>query len=294
MIQLEKRPYSLNDTAICIGKFDGLHEGHRLLADALDDLYTKVMFTFQFEGKNDQIYTETEKVYICEKAGFDVMIQCPFDKDFMNLSPIQFVEDVLVKDCGAKQVAVGEDFRFGQNRQGDVNLLQELSEKYGFKLCVLPKKKMDEVDISSTRIRKLLHENSLQKANQLLGSPYFVMGEVVYGNQIGRTLDMPTANLNVPEGKIIPSYGVYATKIYFDGQVYIGVTNIGEKPTIPGQNKVGIETNIIDFSDNIYGKMIRVEFHHFLRGEQKFSGLDELKKQMDLDKKATLDFFSKV
>ncbi len=292
MIVLEKGPYQLSDTVVCIGKFDGLHSGHQLLIDAVRNstCKTKVMFTFTFETA-EHIYSTEEKKYLAEQMGIDVYIACPFDQTLTHMSPLEFLENILIRQCGAKEICVGEDFRFGFERKGDVAFLVQHQQTYGYRLRVFEKKKMAGECVSSTRIRKELKEGSLCDVNELLGRPYMVYGEVQHGNQIGRTLNMPTANLVPIKGKVMPQFGVYASRVYVGDECYIGVTNVGIKPTIPGENRVGVETYIMDFNREIYGQKICVELHGFLRGEKKFSDLDALKQQMELDKQKAASFF---
>lgn len=289
---LENRPFQLNDTAVCIGKFDGLHSGHRLLVDSLHkyEQLQKVLFTFSF-GEAENIYSEEEKRFLAGKLGMDVYIDCPFNEELCHMSPQVFLEDILIRQCGARVISVGEDFRFGYERSGDVNFLREQSGTYGYELNVFPKKKLFGDVVSSTRIRRELKTGTIEMVNRLLGQPYFIYGTVQHGNQIGRTLNMPTANLLPPQDKILPEFGVYASKVWMDGVAYTGVTNIGIKPTIPGADRAGVETYIMDFNSDIYGKEICVELYAFLRGEKKFSGLEALKAQMEDDKKNAYLFF---
>lgn len=289
---LEKRPYQLMDTAVCIGKFDGLHSGHRLLVDSIrqyEDL-KKVLFTFSFPDTSS-IYSEEEKRYLAEELGIDAYIACPFSRELSRMSPVEFLVDILLGECGAKVISVGEDFRFGYERRGDVDFLRKCSHIYRYELNVFEKKKLFGDVVSSTRIRKELKEGKISQVNALLGRPYFIYGSVCHGNQIGRTLNMPTANQIPHKDKILPPFGVYASKVYVEGDVYTGVTNIGIKPTIPGENQAGIETYIMNFDSDIYGKEICVELYAFLRGEQKFSDLDALRMQMEDDKKNAYLFF---
>lgn len=294
MLILDKGPYQLSDTSVCIGKFDGLHIGHQLLIDAVrtSTCKTKVMFTFSFET-NEHIYNEEEKRYLAEKMGIDVYISCPFDRELAHMSAHDFLKEILVDQCGATEICVGEDFRFGFERQGDVDFLAKYQEVYGYRLRVFEKKKVDGECVSSTRIRKVLKEESISEANRLLGQPYIICGEVLRGNQIGRTLNMPTANQIPSNGKVMPLFGVYASVVYLEGQKFFGVTNVGIKPTIPGENAPGVETYIMDFQEEIYGKKICVELRGFLRGEKKFTDLAMLKEQMEADKERAYRFLMK-
>lgn len=292
MIILENRPYELKDTAICIGKFDGLHSGHRLLVESIQkykDL-KKVLLTFSFK-ESDCIYSEEEKRKLAEELGIDIYISCPFDAELSHMSPETFVSEILIRQCGAKAIAVGEDFRFGFQRKGDVTFLEKYRSEYGYELNVFPKKQLFGEVVSSTRIRQELKTGTIETVNELLERPYFVCGEVCKGNQIGRTLNMPTANQVPATNKILPKFGVYASRIKLDEDEYTGVTNIGIKPTIPGASQVGIETYIMDFDEDIYGKDICVELCAFLRGEKKFCDLEALKAQMESDKEKAYQFF---
>ena len=293
MIVLEKRPYRLEHTAICIGKFDGLHGGHRLLIDGIDSYKEKqnVLFTFSFPD-TASIYSEREKRYLAEQLGIDVYINCPFDHKLSHMPPEAFLREILPEECGADVISVGEDFRFGFGRSGDVDFLRARSAIDGFALHVVPKKEMYGEPVSSTRIRQLLAAGEIGKAGELLGQPYFICGTVCHGNQIAREkLDMPTANQLLPAGKILPPFGVYASRVKTKYGDYHGVTNIGRKPTIPGENAAGAETHIFNFDSDLYGTELLVELHAFLRGERKFSGLDALRVQMKADKERCVQYF---
>lgn len=293
MIVLEKMPYRLEHTAICIGKFDGLHCGHRVLIDSIRQYENKqkVLFTFSFPDTGS-IYSEQEKRFLAEKLGIDVYINCPFDDRLSHMSPGEFLDQVLRGQCGADVISVGEDFRFGFGRSGDVNFLRGRSERDGFTLHVFPKKEMCGEPVSSTRIRKLLGDGEIEKAGELLGQPYFIYETVCHGNQIARAmLDMPTANQIPPPGKILPPFGVYASRVRTKYGVYDSVTNIGRKPTIPGENAAGVETHIFEFDSDLYGTKLCVELYAFLRREQKFSGLDALREQMKTDKERCAAYF---
>ena len=293
MIVLEKRPYRLEHTAICIGKFDGLHGGHRLLIDGIDSYKEKqnVLFTFSFPD-TASIYSEREKRYLAEQLGIDVYINCPFDHKLSHMPPEAFLRETLLEECGADVISVGEDFRFGFGRSGDVDFLRARSAIDGFALHVVPKKEMYGEPVSSTRIRQLLAAGEIGKAGELLGQPYFICGTVCHGNQIAREkLDMPTANQLLPAGKILPPFGVYASRVKTKYGDYHGVTNIGRKPTIPGENAAGAETHIFNFDSDLYGTELLVELHAFLRGERKFSGLDALRVQMKADKERCVQYF---
>ena len=292
MIVINKRPYQLKNSAVCIGKFDGLHRGHQSLIEELSRFSdcNKVLFTFAF-SKAPYILSPEEKRTKAEKLGIDTYVECPFDESLKAMTPKEFFEEILVRQCDARVICVGDDFHFGKDRAGDVDVLQKLAEEAGITCIIVKKKKMYDEIISSTRIREALAKGNLPLANELLGMPYMVQGEVVHGNEIGRTLDMPTANQIPDSRKILPPFGVYASKVSVDGMEYYGVTNLGVKPTIPGENQVGAETCLLQFDGDLYGKIIQVELCSFLRGERKFAGLEQLMHQMEADKKNAGLFF---
>lgn len=277
--------FKIENSAVSLGKFDGFHRGHRLLLDrilAQKELHSTV-FTFDGILKDKQIYLETEKRMLLERLGVEREVIFPFCEETKIMAPEVFIREILVKRMDAKLICVGEDFHFGRGRLGDVSMLSDGAEKYGYELCVFPKMKESGEVISSTRIRRELADGRIETANGLLGEPYFVSGEVMHGNALGRTIGMPTANLLPEEQKLLPVYGVYATRVEVDGQTYAGVTNVGMKPTV-GADRVSVETTLLNFDGNLYGKRITVYFLYFLRPEQKFDSLEELKDQIERDK----------
>lgn len=289
---INKRPYQLKNSAVCIGKFDGLHRGHQSLIEEISHFSgcNKVLFTFAFPGV-PYILSPEEKRTKAEKLGIDTYVECPFDEALKEMTPKEFFEEILVRQCDAGVICVGDDFHFGKDRAGNVDILQNLAKEAGITCIVVKKKKMYDEIISSTRIREALVKGDLSLANELLGMPYMVQGEVVHGNEIGRTLDMPTANQIPDARKILPPFGVYASKVSFEGKQYYGVTNLGVKPTIPGENQVGAETCLLHFKGDLYGKNLQLELCRFLRGERKFAGLEQLMHQMEADKKNAGLFF---
>ncbi len=286
--------YISEETVISLGKFDGIHRGHERLMEYLADRKKSglktVIFTFDIPPKKKMghqelgkvLTTNEEKMRLFEQHGIDYLIECPFTQEIMHMEPEDFV-DWIVKNLHLKSLVVGTDFHFGHNRRGDYLLLQKLSAVYGYELEVVEKVQEDGRDISSTFIREEILAGQIEKANGLLGYSYFVQGIVVHGNEIGRTLNAPTANLLPPEEKLLPPFGVYVTKTSIDNRTYGGITNVGCKPTIKGENPVGIETYLFDFAEQIYDKEIKVEFLSSVRPEMKFSSLEELKQQMQKD-----------
>ncbi len=285
--------FKLENTAVCLGKFDGLHKGHMELIHQIlkykDKGYNSVMFTFDYHPSNlfsdketQLIYTEEEKRKKLEELGVDTLIAYPFTKQTASTSPDEFIKDILVNKLGAKVVIVGSDFCFGRNREGNTKLLQQASSEYGFKLIICSKIQLNNKEISSTLIRNELLNGNMELASEMLDKPFSISGEVLHGKKIGRTLGMPTTNLVPDSIKLLPPNGVYISKTIIDGEYFEGITNIGYKPTV-GDNKRGVETFIFDFNDDLYGKEIEVLLYHFVRAEQKFDSLEELKKQMLMD-----------
>ena len=276
--------FKLNGTAVCIGKFDGIHRGHRLLlTEAKKSGLTVVMFTFLFPGSGKCIYSYEEKLSLAESLGVDVFIAVPVTESFMRMEPEEFVEEILVRRCDARKVVVGADFRFGHNRAGDVRLLQQMGAKNNYSVAVFDKLREGGKIISSTRIRKLLTAGKLSEVNGLLASPYFIRGRVHTGNKLGRRMDVPTANITPAPDKELPPFGVYAVMVQVEDSWYEGVANLGVKPTIPGENPVGLEVWLFEYQGDLYEKTITAYLMDFLRPEQKFDSLSELKAQIQRD-----------
>lgn len=304
MKYINNTDFKLQNTAIALGKFESIHLGHQLLIEQVLEQKANglkaTVFTFdkpplaviRHDDSIQQIYTKEERKELLAKLGLDILIEHPFTEEFMNLTPEKFIKDVLVEKAGAKVIVVGKDFHFAKNRSGDVNILQDMAEECGYQLIVFDKMEIDQDIVSSTRIRELIANADMEEAAKLLGRPYTVIGEVVYGNQLGRkTFGTPTANQIVPAGKIIPPHGVYVSRINVDGKVYHGITNVGVKPTIEDRKIKGVETNIFDFDEDIYGKVIEVELLHFCRKEMKFASFNDLCEQMKQDKLNARQYF---
>lgn len=199
----------------------------------------------------------------------------------------------IVRQLHVKSMVVGEDFHFGHNRRGDYRMLQEYQKKYGYEVEVVEKIKEDGRDISSTFVREEIAKGNIEKANQLLGYHYFVTSMVKHGNQIGRTIGIPTINQLPPEEKLLPPNGVYITEVFIDEKKYCGITNVGCKPTIEGKNPIGVETHLLDFKEDVYDKNVTVEFLSRVREERKFGSIDALKEQMQNDIAFGRAFFNK-
>ena len=281
-------------TAVTLGKFDGLHRGHELLMHTVLDCSKKyqvasVAFTFDMPPRNrveeivaNVLTTNDEKQYIFEKQGIDYLIECPFTQEVMSMEPKDFIAWIATS-LNMKYVVVGDDFRFGHKRAGDYHTLQEYEEVYGYKTIVLDKLKDSNRDISSTYVREKIADGNIRKANELLGYHYFIKSEILHGKKLGRRIGMPTINMILPQNKLLPPNGVYVTEVLVNDKKYMGVTNVGCKPTVSEEHIVGVETYIDDFSHDLYGEKIVVSFLEFIRPEMKFASIEELKAQMESD-----------
>lgn len=282
----------MEPTVLSLGKFDGLHRGHELLMDSVFEKAVNglkaAVFTFDIppnqaaETDPQVITTNEEKKQLFSERGIDYLIECPFTKEIMHMEAERFIAEVAKRLC-VRWIIVGTDFRFGYNRKGDYHMLQNYAGTYGYQVRVVQKMQYQGRDISSTYIREALKKGSIEFANELLGYPYFIQGKIIHGNQVGRTIGFPTINIQPPPQKLLPPFGVYVSKIRLDGKQYGGITNIGKKPTIEGDNPAGAETYIYDFHGDVYEKTAKVELLHFERPEMKFSGIEALKKQLEKD-----------
>lgn len=289
---------AVNNAVVTIGTFDGVHIGHRKIISGIKELAEStggetVILTFfphprMILHPEDEsiklITTIAEKAELMERLGVDHLIITPFSRDFSNQSAESYIRDVLVGKIGTKKIVIGYDHRFGKDRQGGFEDLQRLSPVYGFDVVEIPEQDINEVAISSTRIRNALLSGDIHLANAFLGYPFFITGKVVRGDQIGRQLGYPTANIVVEEKyKLIPCDGIFAVTVIIADQKYKGMAYIGSRPTVNGLTR-NIEVNIFDFNEEIYNQTIRMEFHHYIRGDVKFSSLEELKVQLAQDK----------
>ena len=282
------------DTVITLGKFDGLHRGHELLMENLLNWrekyhYKAVVFTFdipprqQVNGVGTRVLTTNEeKRAIFERSGVDYLIECPFTPEVMCMEPKAFIE-WMVNALHARCFVIGNDFRFGHNRAGDYEVLRQYAVEFGYEVVVLDKIQEDGRDISSTYIREEIGQGHIEKANNLLGYEFFAKSMIIHGKQLGRKIGIPTINMEFPPEKLLPPNGVYVTRVLMDGVWHKGVTNVGCKPTVSDSHLIGVETHILDFSGNVYGKEAEVCFLHYIRPEQKFASIEELQAQMERD-----------
>jgi riboflavin kinase/FMN adenylyltransferase len=288
----------LNNAIVTIGTFDGVHLGHRKIIAGIKELAESsggetVLLTFfphprMILHPEDEsiklINTISEKADLLETLGVDHLIITPFSRDFSNQSAEGYIRDVLVNKIGTKKIVIGYDHRFGKDRQGGLDDLMRLGPVYGFEVVEIPEQDINEVAISSTRVRTALLAGKIELANSFLGYPFFINGTVIRGDQVGRKIGYPTANIMIEERyKLIPSDGIFAVRVKTSDGEYKGMAYIGSRPTLNGLTR-NIEVNIFDFDQEIYNQRIRMEFHNFVREDMKFSSLDELITQIAKDK----------
>ena len=293
---IEIKDYNENrfQTAIALGNFDGVHMGHcdlilRMIEDAnknnlkpallVFDNHTKTVLT----GEAPKTITSIEQKFeIFEELGVELIYKMKFDREIMKLLPEEFVRDILVLKLNVKSVVVGFDYRFGHKASGDSELLKELGKKYNLNVIILEPIYIDNELVSSTRIRNLLQEGDIIEANKLLGRNYSIKGKVVGGKKLGNTLGYPTANIEPIDNFVIPKHGVYSTNTIIDNKSYLSATSVGKNHTFEDEG-LKIESHIIGFNEDIYGKDIELEFVEYLREEIKFENLEELKKKIQED-----------
>ena len=295
-------------TAIALGNFDGIHQGHQTvlhpiislgLSDSQPHVYPSVVsFTphpreFFTGGKLQLLTPISEKAKILEDLGIEQLVLLPFDRDLASLSPPQFVEQVLVRQLQATIVSVGSDFRFGRQRTGSGADLKEIAESFGITVHLNSLKEYCDRDnrtvrVSSSLIRQALLEGDVTTVNRMLGRPYSLIGKVVTGQQLGRTIGFPTANLQVPSEKFLPRYGVYAVDVFYEQTILKGVMNIGCRPTVAGEAPT-IEVHLLNWSGDLYDRTLKVNLIKFIRSEQKFESVEALKQQIALDCQSVLD-----
>lgn len=296
----------ITNPVLTIGTFDGVHLGHQKIINQLNDEATKiggesVLFTFYPHPRMvlypeshglKLIQTQAEKVDKLRRMGLQNVIIHPFTKEFSRLSAIEFVRDFLVNQLNVKKLVIGYDHQFGKNREGSIDFLLEVCDTYGFEVIEIAAQEIDEVNVSSTKIRNAITSGDVETANAFLGEPFLVEGTVVEGNALGRELGFPTANLKVESDiKLIPGTGVYAVNVEVDNVWFAGMMNIGVRPTIDNENTSKIEVHLFDFNDNLYGKSLAVQLLKRCRDEIKFNSLDELKNQLKIDEQTIRTFF---
>lgn len=305
--------HSINDfsstkkTILTLGTFDGVHIGHKKILKKLTEntdnqKYGSLVLTFfphprmvlQEHSDIKLLNTITEKIELLEKIGIENLVIHPFDEEFSRLTAEEFVSNILVDRFHIKKIIIGHDHRFGRNRTANIDDLIAYGKEYGFEVEQISVQEINDISVSSTKIRHALLEGDMALANEYLGYNYFLTGSIVKGKQLGRTIGFPTANLKIDENyKLIPQNGVYIVKSIIDEQIVFGMMNIGFNPTVDGQ-KQSIEIYYFDFSADLYNQKISVSVLHRLRSEQKFDSLEFLKAQLQKDKKEALGYLNKL
>lgn len=290
-------------TIVTIGTFDGVHVGHqkilsRLIESAKSQNKKSVLLTFfphprmvlQKDVQLELINTIDEKASLLKKTGLDFLVIQPFSRDFSRMSALDFVRDVLVNQLNTSQLVIGYDHHFGKNREGNIQQLTEYSKIYEYTVEEIPAQDIDEVSVSSTKIRRALHEGDLSTANNYLGYHFTLTGEVVNGKKLGGKIGYPTANIHVAEDyKLIPKTGVYVVKTVMNSKTYFGMMNIGYRPTVKGTHQT-IEVHFFDFEGDLYNQKLSIELLYYLREEKKFDHINDLISQLHKDKQVALSF----
>lgn len=285
------RTFKLENTAITIGKFDAFHKGHMSLIEKVVECKKEgllaVLFTFDrspYEYLSDNsvkyIISREEKYEICEKAGIDVVIEYPFDCETINMEPDEFVQNILVEQLSVSKIIVGKDFHFGKQRKGDVEFLKQYKT---FEVIALEKKRSEAGVISSSAIREAILKADIPLANEMLGHDLKYNGNIIHGKKLGRKIGAPTINIDVEDDRLLPPFGVYATKVFIDSKWYNGITNIGLNPTVSDTQNVKVETHLIDENVDVYGEKATIYIKAFIRCEKKFDNIEQLQQQIMSD-----------
>jgi riboflavin kinase/FMN adenylyltransferase len=287
------------NTVITIGSFDGVHNGHKKILSQVKSLAEEVkgesiVITFHphprfvLKGKNDDLKLITsivEKTDLLEKCGIQHLVIVPFSDEFSQQSPEDYLTDFLIQHFHPAYIVIGYDHRFGKNRAGDIAFLKKFEKKHDFKVVEIEKQTIEDISISSTKIRKSLDNKEILNANQLLGHRFMLHGKVVKGKKVGRTIGFPTANIEVADkDKLIPPFGIYAVWAFLGEKKYGGMLYIGNRPTLKDNDNVSIEVNLFEFDDDIYDKYLWIEFVDFIRNDKKFDGLEALQMALGRDR----------
>ena len=294
-LKIEGEFPKLANCAVTMGKFDGIHRGHRKLVEKIKErkAFGEQAVLFAIDASSNMFLTSEERASLLEKMGIDVLVECPLNDRIRHMKAENFIKEILMGDLGASYVVVGEDNRFGFERKGNPELLREFGSKYGFQVEILSKEMDGHRKISSTFIREELKKGNMEKITSLMGADYFVEGAVVHGRGMGHKVLLPTTNIVPPKSKILPPNGVYVTSSSFGDKVYHGITNIGYKPTV-GESFIGVETYLFDCKEDLYGQDCRVDFKKFLRPEKKFPSLEALKARLLADAEDGRAYFETI
>lgn len=290
-------------SVVVLGNFDGVHKGHQKLFEvAKYEAHKKGLETVVFSfyphptwvignKRKSLLMSRRDKKQMIEHLGIDVLVEYPFTKEFANSSPEEFFIEVLVKKLNVCVLVVGSNYYFGKDKAGNAEFLKKIGKQYGVEVHVVEAVMTEGKMISSSKIRNLILEGKIEEANEMLGHPYTVVGSVVQGKMLGRTLGFPTINLIADPDRVYPPNGVYVTKVKVYSKMYLGITNIGFNPTVSGEKKM-IETHLMEFNQSIYGEDVEIYFYHFIRPEKKFENIEALKKQIASDIEQVQYFFN--
>ena len=302
---------AFKNSVVTIGTFDGAHKGHQKILSRLNDRAKEtqgesILFTFYphprmivFPENHNLKLLQTidEKIESLASFGLDNLIIYPFTKEFSRLTAFEFVRDILVEKLKVKTLVIGYDHQFGRNREGDLEFLKETAKIFDFDVEEISAEEVQEVNVSSTKIRQSLNNGNIERANEFLGRPFLCTGIVVEGKKLGRELGFPTLNIEVnSEHKILPKDGVYAVNVQIKDEHFEGMMNIGQNPTVQKntEQEKKIEVHIFDFDKEVYGAEVKVFFQKFIRDEKTFSNLEELKSQLIQDEKNVRTYFNTV
>lgn len=303
-----ERIHEIPNPVLTIGTFDGVHLGHQKIISFLNSEAKKingesVLFTFFPHPKMvlqpdnhgvKLIQTQEEKLEKLKQTGLKNIIIHPFTHEFSQLTALEFVRDFLVKKLNVQHLVIGYDHQFGKNREGGIEFLKKVAPEFNFELTEISAKEIDEVNISSTKIRNAIQEGDIETTNAFLGTPFSLRGEVVSGMQNGRKFGFPTANLDLKSDlKLLPPDGIYVVKVQLQsGEINHGILSIGTNPTVSEKNIRTVEVYLLDFSANLYGTLLEVQLLHFIRPSMKFDSIDTLIQQMKEDEIYTRNYFA--
>ena len=299
-MELTKKPQRV----IALGFFDGIHRGHGMLMQKALERAQELHLTpavFTFDRHPSDLYADTPVALINSAEdradlihrlyGLDDVIFSHFDDQMMRMPWEDFITKMLYQDYGARHLVCGEDFHFGYRGEGDPEKLRAKCAELGIQCDIIPLMEIDGIKVGSTHIRTLLLDGNMERAQEFLGHPHCLSHTVEHGKKLGSSIGIPTVNLTIPPHVLTPAHGVYATRVQIGAESYMGATNIGVRPTVDDSNRVTVETFILDFSGNLYGQTLRVDFYKRLREEMRFSSLEELKAQIQRDMNSTRSYF---